>query len=104
MTIAILRGAVAGAVLLAACASADPPAPPAPGEPASGTYRVAGTLTDEGVECPAMRDDSGRLFTLSGNLHGFGPGDTVIVDGTIAEMSMCMQGTTIEIQGIERRP
>jgi hypothetical protein len=47
-----------------------------------GTLTVKGVLTDEGVECPAMRDESGHLYTLSGSLGGFRQGDRVCVKGS----------------------
>lgn len=68
----------------------------------AGTVRVTGRLTDEGVECPALRGDDGQLYTLAGDARGFGPGDRVTVVGTVAEMSTCMQGTTISVGSIER--
>jgi hypothetical protein len=68
----------------------------------AGEVRVTGLLTDEGVECPALRGDDGRLYTLAGDTGGFKPGDRVIVVGTVAEMSMCMQGTTIGVRTIEK--
>ncbi len=72
-----------------------PPAPP------SREVRVTGTLTREGAECQAMRGDDGRLYTLAGrNLGDFFPGDRVQVEGRIAEASICMQGTTIEVNRI----
>lgn len=61
---------------------------------------VTGTITDEGVECIAMRDSEDRLYTLAGDTGEYGPGDKVCVRGTIAEMSHCMQGTTIAVEWI----
>lgn len=66
----------------------------------AGEVRVTGRLTDEGVECPALRGDDGRLYTLAGDTGGFKPGDRVTVVGTVAEMSTCMQGTTIGVRTI----
>src|SRR5262245_66287444 len=63
---------------------------------------VTGKLTNEGVECKAMRGDDGKLYTLTGDLKGFRPGDRVKVTGRIAEMSTCMQGTTLGVEKIER--
>ena len=72
-----------------------PPAPP------SRDLRVTGTLTREGAECQAMRSDDGRLYTLAGrNLGDFFPGDRVQVEGRVAEISTCMQGTTIDVSRI----
>jgi hypothetical protein len=65
---------------------------------------VVGTLTDEGVECPALRDEEGELYTLTGDLGDFGPGDRVRVEGTVARFSICMQGTTLAVERIERVP
>lgn len=61
---------------------------------------VRGTLTDEGVECQALRGDDGELYTLTGDLSGFEEGDRVRVRGTIAEVSICQQGTTLQILNI----
>jgi|GEM_PF-6753045 len=90
-------------------AASRPVATPAPGgggaaaeAPPSGTVRVRGRLTDEGVECQALRGDDGKLYTLGGDLKGFKTGDRVVVEGTVAEMSICMQGTTIGVTKIER--
>lgn len=68
----------------------------------AGEVRVTGRLTDEGVECPALRGDDGKLYTLAGDTGGFKPGDRVTVVGTIAEMSTCMQGTTIGVRSIAK--
>jgi hypothetical protein len=62
---------------------------------------VTGTLTREGAECQAMRGDDGTLYTLAGDFRGFRPGDRVRVEGRIAEVSICMQGTTIDVRRIE---
>ena len=59
-----------------------------------------GVLTDEGVECQAFRSEDDELFTLIGDLEGYGVGDKVVVCGTIAEISFCMQGTTLVISYI----
>ncbi|HET6569438.1 MAG TPA: DUF5818 domain-containing protein [Rhodothermales bacterium] len=63
---------------------------------------VRGTLTDEGIECQAMRGDDGGLYTLTGDLGGFRTGDRVRVEGVVAEVSFCQQGTTINVSRIER--
>ncbi|HEX2190478.1 MAG TPA: DUF5818 domain-containing protein [Longimicrobiaceae bacterium] len=66
----------------------------------AGEVRITGRLTDEGVECPALRGDDGQLYTLAGDTGGYGPGDRVTVAGTVAETSFCMQGTTISLRTI----
>ena len=65
-----------------------------------GAICVKGKLTDEGIECQALRSIDGELFTLVGDLNGFKNGDEVVVCGTIAEISFCMQGTTIIVSWI----
>jgi hypothetical protein len=67
------------------------------------TVRTPGTLTDEGVECPAMRGPHGTLYTLAVADLQWGPGTEVMVEGTIAEVTICMQGTTLNVESIERR-
>lgn len=79
-------------------AAAPPEEEPPPVEMPLVTLR--GTLTDEGVECPAMRGDDGRLYTLVGDLSKVEAGDRVELRGKRAEMSTCMQGVTIEVESI----
>lgn len=62
-----------------------------------GTVGREGVLTEDGVECPAMRGDDQMLYTLTGDLAGYRSGDRVRIRGRIAETSMCMQGTTLEV-------
>ena len=62
---------------------------------------LTGTLTDEGVECPAMRGDDGKLYTLVGDLAGYKTGDHVIVTGEFMLISKCMQGQTIRLKTIQ---
>lgn len=64
------------------------------------SVEITGTLTWEGTTCPAMRGDDGRLYTLAGDIEDFVPGDRVRVQGPRAEMSICMQGTTLEVRRI----
>lgn len=77
-----------------------PPGGPGSPPPGGGTVTISGTLTAEGVECPALRGNDGRLYTLTGNVGPFRPGDRVRVRGRIAEVSFCMQGTTISVDAI----
>jgi len=58
---------------------------------------VIGQLTDEGIECPALRSEDDSLYTLAGEIGSFVVGDHVCVCGTLAEVSICMQGITIEV-------
>jgi hypothetical protein len=68
------------------------------------TICVRGELTDEGIECQALRSDSGELYTLVGDLKGYKNGDKVYVCGTIADVSFCQQGTTIGVSWISKDP
>ena len=54
----------------------------------------------EGVECQALETDNGTVYTLIGNLRDFEVGDRVRVVGKVAEVSICQQGTTLEILNI----
>lgn len=67
------------------------------------TVHVTGVLTDEGVECPAVRGDDGQLYTLTprSSTAGFNTGDRVSVTGKVAEVSFCGQGTTLEVKSIK---
>jgi hypothetical protein len=95
-----MKGKLVGAALLmlSGCAPQTPPAPP----PQTAEICVAGTLTTEGIECPALRGEDGRLYTLTGDTRGYGPGDRVCVCGTLPEVSICMQGTTIGVTNMTR--
>ena len=63
---------------------------------------VVGVLTNEGVECQALRADNGTLYTLSGKLKKFQVGDRVRVEGQIADFSFCQQGITIDVTKIKK--
>jgi hypothetical protein len=62
---------------------------------------VTGTLSSEGAECPMLRGDDGKVYSLTGaKLGKLAPGSHVHVEGTVAEVSTCMQGTTIVVSAI----
>jgi uncharacterized protein (TIGR00730 family) len=98
--------------LVAACAPAgttpDRPAGTAERERAEATARSPagaetcrrGRLTDEGVECQAMRGPDGRLYTLVGDLGDPPAAGEACVCGRVAELSSCMQGTTVVVSWI----
>ena len=65
------------------------------------TVTVVGLLTADGVECQALRTDDGTIYTLLGSTESFGLGDRVRVTGDVAMVSFCMQGTSINLTGIE---
>jgi hypothetical protein len=92
-------------VIVMSAAGAEPRAVSEPfvvGAPGD-SISVQGRLTDEGVECPAMRGPAGELYTLAISDLEYGPGTEVRVEGTIAEVATCMQGTTIQVSSIQRR-
>lgn len=66
------------------------------------TMTITGTVTREGVECPAVRGDDGKLYTIVGEGRDkLKPGLKVRITGAVAEVSACMQGITIEATKIE---
>jgi hypothetical protein len=68
----------------------------------SGPITITGRVTDEGVECIAVRGDDGRLYTLAGgDRDRLRTGARVRITGTVAEMSFCMQGTTINATTVD---
>ena len=67
---------------------------------ADGMVLRQGQLTNEGVECPALRGDDGVLYTLIGNIAEFEAGDDVTIEGTLPDAAICMQGTTIQVARI----
>jgi len=75
----------------------DEASPRRPSGAAPAEICVPGRITDEGVECQAMRGPDGRLYTLVGDPGDAAPaaGGEVCVCGRVAELSSCMQGTTL---------
>lgn len=69
---------------------------------AGAAVSVTGTLTKEGLQCPALRGDDGKLYTLiPSDLGKLAPGDRVHVEGSVAEMTICQQGTTVIVTRLE---
>jgi hypothetical protein len=61
---------------------------------------AVGTLM-KGVECQAMKEDkTGSVFTFTKMPKGFKNGDHVKVTGTVVDISICQQGTTLAITKI----
>jgi len=107
-SVSILAWKILLATLAAPGDSHFPARPPASGEisitsadqpPGGGEVCLRGRLTDEGIECPALRSD-GELYTLAGDASGFEVGDEVCVCGAVVDVSFCMQGTTIAVTQI----
>ena len=69
-------------------------------QPASVT--ITGVVTAEGVECPAVRGEDGKLYTITGSgRETLRPGMRVRISGTVAEVSTCMQGITVSATQVE---
>jgi len=85
---------------VAGCAHTDGSVAAKPTEYRPGqTVTVQGRLS-RGVECRALIAEDGTLYTLMGDLKGFGIGDMVCVRGRVVEYSYCMQGITIGVDWI----
>jgi hypothetical protein len=71
---------------------------------AGAAITVTGKLTDEGVECQALREDkTKKLYTLTPRPDKkFKNGQRVKVTGNLAENSICQQATTIVVKKIVR--
>jgi hypothetical protein len=65
---------------------------------------IEGVLTDEGVECPAVRGDDGTLYTLAADLGRYRPGDRVCIVPRPVDISHCMQGVTVMVEWIGPAP
>jgi LysM repeat protein len=63
-------------------------------------FRMSGTLISTGAECPVMRGDDGKVYSLAGEVQDFGRGDRVFVEGRAVEVSICMRGATIDVRRI----
>lgn len=63
---------------------------------------VTGVLTDEGVECQAMRGDDGELYTLGIIPEEFNVGERVAVTGEPVLIGTCQQGVQIDWTKLER--
>lgn len=70
-----------------------------------GKSAISGVLTNEGINCPALRDDAGKLYTLLGDLGGFDDGDRVLIRGTAGvDNRICNQSETIQVFTIDKAP
>lgn len=90
------------AFLFVACTATPPTPPPPTAENAESGMTITGTVTNEGVECPAVRTEDGKLYTIAtSDREKLRPGTRVRITGEIAQMSICQQGTTISAGKIE---
>ena len=97
--LAILRhGFLAGASLATVSVTTEPVL----SQPAAVT--VTGTLTDEGVQCQALRGNDGALYTIrrTNAVRALRAGDRIRVEGKTAEVSICQQGITIDVTRLEK--
>lgn len=61
---------------------------------------VTGELLAPSATCPRLAGDDGRVYALAGSLRNFDTGDRVRVTGEIADVSICNQRRTIEVERI----
>jgi hypothetical protein len=93
------------AIVVASGCAVQPQGEQAPVSDSDGVLTITGVVTAEGVECPAVRGDDGTLYTLAGgDRQKLREGVRVRITGSVAQMSFCMQGTTINATTIEVLP
>ena len=63
-----------------------------------GVFRVEGEISDEGLTCPTLRNDDGRLYTLGGNTEGLTAGSRVVLRATLSDEPLCDEGVAIEVR------
>jgi hypothetical protein len=61
---------------------------------------VTGELLAPSATCPRLAGDDGRVYALAGSLRQFDTGDRVRVTGELADVSICNQRRTIEVERI----
>jgi hypothetical protein len=70
--------------------------------PVAPTLFVTGSVTTTGAECPAVRGDDGKTYTIAApSPMPLRNGLHVRAIGSQAQVSTCMQGTTIRATSIE---
>ena len=64
-----------------------------------GTVVRQGRITNAVGDCtsPGLLTDEGVLYALVGDLRGFEAGDRVVVEGGVADSTLCPEGATIEV-------
>lgn len=67
---------------------------------ASERITVTGELLSPSATCPRLAGDDGRIYALAGDLRQFETGDRVRVIGELADVSICSQRRTIEVERI----
>ena len=91
--------AMSGCALFRGHSAGDEPTPL--NDPIAPTVIATGTVTNAGVECPAVRADDGKTYTVAKAQMPLNANTHVRVVGSQAQASTCMQGTTIRSTSIE---
>ena len=63
----------------------------------AGTVVREGRVTDEGAECLTMRGEYDELYALVGQTTGLSAGEEVRLEASVAESSICAEGTTLNV-------
>ncbi len=69
----------------------------------NGIVERQGELTATGTSCVPFSDRDGFSYKLTGDTGDFRPGQEVIVEGTIADASVCRDPNTIQVTRIRPR-
>lgn len=63
---------------------------------------LIGLITNEDIRCPALRTSEGQLYTLTyAGEPEIQVGDLVRVTGVPAQLSICMQGPTLQVESLQ---
>lgn len=64
---------------------------------------LSGKYVAGGAECQLFEADNGERYTLVGDaVRNAASGDRARVTGKVAEVSFCMQGTTLAVEKVEK--
>jgi len=70
--------------------------------PVPSTIIATGTVTNGGTECPAVRGDDGKTYTIATPAPmPLRANTNVRAIGSAAQVSICQQGTTVKATSIE---
>jgi hypothetical protein len=86
---------------VASVSRCDGPNPrlPSPDPKPGDEVHIRGILDDD-VDCRLLRADGGKVYSLSERLRNYRAGTRLCVHGTIAEVSQCIHGPTIDVSEI----
>lgn len=71
---------------------------------ADGMVQRTGHVTDEGGSCLGFRDQDDYFYALDGPPDSLSPGDSVVIEGTIAEQGRCGEVDTIRVSEVVPAP